>query len=74
MINVIKGLSFLVSGILVFGFTYISASLYAQTLDEWSGVYGVFGTAFREIHGFQLTFISIVFIVLGIIHLYKKTK
>ncbi|MFJ7920713.1 hypothetical protein ACIQ6U_13220 [Lysinibacillus fusiformis] len=74
MINVIKGLSFLISGVLIFGFTYITAAQFAQTLDEWSGEYGVFGTAFREIHGFQLSFASIIFIVIGIIHLYKKDK
>ncbi len=68
MTKTLIGLAIFVSGAIVYGFTLIAASIYAQVLADtsWDGRYGIFGTALREIGTAPLT----VAIILGITGIY----
>ncbi|KFK76580.1 putative membrane protein [Bacillus cereus] len=68
----IPGAILILSGILLFGFTYIATAFYTNSLDVWDKSLGKFFTAFNEIHGQKLLILSISFILVGLFHLYYK--
>lgn len=72
--NVVKGIVFLFSGVLIFCSTYITTAIYAHTLQEWDSRYGKFGTSFRDINGLALFIIAIIFIAIGIFYFNKDKK
>ncbi|WP_377865396.1 hypothetical protein [Bacillus sp. R86525] len=66
------GATYLLSGVLLFGLTYITSAIYAGTLEIWDRGSGKFFTAFYEFHGTTLSIISICFIIVGIYYIHKK--
>jgi hypothetical protein len=63
------GETYVLSGVLLFGLTYITSAIYAGTLESWDRASGKFFTAFYEIHGTILSIISICFIIVGIYYI-----
>ncbi|MBE7123867.1 hypothetical protein [Bacillus cereus] len=66
------GAAYVLSGVLLFGLTYITSAIYASSLEVWDRASGKFFTAFYEIHGTILSIISICFIIVGIYYIHKK--
>ncbi|EJQ95076.1 hypothetical protein [Bacillus cereus] len=66
------GAFYVLSGILLFGLTYITTAIYGSSLEIWDRPSGKFFTAFYEIHGTILSIISICFIIVGIYCIHKK--
>jgi hypothetical protein len=74
MKKMIIGLSSVISGVILFGLTYITAAVYTLSLDGWDTRYGKFGTALRDVFGFPILVISVAAIVLGIVYLFQGYK
>lgn len=68
----IPGAILILSGILLFGFTYITTVIYANSLEVLDRPLDRFFTAFNEINGSKLLIISICFIIVGPFHIYYK--
>ena len=66
------GTTYVLSGVLLFGLTYITSAIYAGALEIWDRGSGKFFTAFYEIQGTILSVISICFIIAGIYCIHKK--
>ncbi|MFK4425024.1 MULTISPECIES: hypothetical protein [Bacillus] len=66
------GTTYVLSGVLLFGLTYITSAIYAGSLEIWDRLSGKFFTAFYEIHGTTLSIISICLIIVGIYCIHKK--
>ncbi|GLV64455.1 hypothetical protein Bmyc01_31250 [Bacillus mycoides] len=66
------GAFYVLSGVILFGLTYITSAIYAGSLEIWDRGNGKFFTAFYEIHGAILSIISICFIIVGIYYIHKK--
>ncbi|PFL24622.1 hypothetical protein COJ07_03045 [Bacillus cereus] len=66
------GVIYVLSGVLLFGLTYITSAIYAGSLEILDRPSGKFFTAFYEIHGTILSIISICFIIAGIYYIHKK--
>lgn len=68
----IPGAILILSGILLFGVTYITTVIYANSLEVLDRPLDRFFTAFNEINGSKLLIISICFIIVGPFHIYYK--
>ncbi|MCW9132292.1 hypothetical protein OF830_15305 [Bacillus paramycoides] len=66
------GATYVLSGFLLFGLTYITSAIYTGSLEIWDRTSGKFFTAFYEIHGTTLSIISICFILVGMYYIHKK--
>ena len=67
MNRLIVGLPLLLSSVIIYGSTLISAAIYSGNLkDGWDSRYGVFGTALREVGQLPITF-SILLALSGIL-------
>ncbi|PEA23321.1 hypothetical protein CN923_26730 [Bacillus cereus] len=66
------GATYVLSGVLLFGLTYITSAIYTGSLEIWDRGSGKFFTAFYEIQGTTLSIISIYFIIVGIYYIHKK--
>ncbi|MEK4737127.1 MULTISPECIES: hypothetical protein [Bacillus] len=67
-----SGVTYVLSGILLFGLTYITSAIYAGSLEIWDRPSGKLYPAFYEIQGTILSVISICFIIVGIYCIHKK--
>lgn len=68
----IPGAILILSGILLFGFTYLTTAIYANSLEILDRPLDRFFTDFNEINGSKLLIISICFIIVGPFHIYYK--
>lgn len=68
----IPGAILILSGILLFGFIYITTVIYANSLEVLNRPLDRFFTAFNEINVSKLLIISICFIIVGPFHIYYK--
>ncbi|MGW6191826.1 hypothetical protein ACWFRC_14045 [Bacillus cereus] len=66
------GVTYVLSGVLLLGLTYITSAIYAGSLEIWDRGSGKFFTAFYETHGTTLSIISICFILVGMYYIHKK--
>ncbi|WP_129692228.1 phosphatase [Gottfriedia acidiceleris] len=79
MKNLIIGGIAVLSSILLYGMTLISASIYSLYLTApdygggWNRNYGVFGTALEKVGIFPLL-LSVIFFVIGIRYIIKSIK
>ncbi|MBK5474476.1 hypothetical protein QCI77_14180 [Bacillus cereus group sp. MG9] len=67
-----SGVTYVLSGILLFDLTYITFAIYAGSLEIWDRPSGKFFTAFYEIQGTILSVISICFVIEGYTVYIKK--
>ncbi|UYX55134.1 hypothetical protein M3Y14_13905 [Bacillus thuringiensis] len=66
------GATYVLSGVLLFGLTYITSAIVAGSLEIWDRASGKFFTAFYEFHGTTLSIVSICFIIVGYTVYIKK--
>lgn len=73
MKKIVIGITGIISAIILFGMTMISASIFSTIIDGWDRRYGRFGTALLEVGTFPIV-VSLIFFVIGAIFIINGVK